>query len=123
MVHATAARPEAVNELDQTLVALADGTRRSAVDLLRRRPQRAGELAAALSLSPAAMSRHLRVLRRSGLVTEEGLDEDARVRVYRLRPERFSDLRQWLEGVEASWAGELTAFKTHVERTRAKRRP
>lgn len=112
-----------MNELDRTLAALADGTRRSAVDLLRDRPQRAGELAAALSLSPAAMSRHLRVLRRSGLVAESGLEEDARVRVYRLRPERFSDLRQWVEGVEASWAAELNAFKTHVERTRARRRP
>ena len=111
-----------MNALDQTLAALADGTRRSAVDLLRKRPQRSGELAAALSLSPAAMSRHLRVLRRSGLVTEEALDEDARVRIYRLRPERFSDLRQWVEGVEAAWAGELNAFKAHLERTRPKQR-
>ena len=112
-----------MNALDETFAALADGTRRNAVDLLRRRPQRSGELAAALAVSPAAMSRHLRVLRRSGLVTEDALEDDARVRVYRLRPERFSDLRQWVEGVEALWRGELNAFKTHVERTRAKRRP
>jgi DNA-binding transcriptional ArsR family regulator len=105
-----------VNVLDQTLVALADQTRRSAVDLLRKRPRRAGELAAALSISPAAMSRHLRVLRKSGLVTEDALEEDARVRVYRLRPERFLGLRHWVEEVEASWAGELEAFKEHVER-------
>jgi DNA-binding transcriptional ArsR family regulator len=110
-----------VNTLDQTLVALADRTRRSTVDLLRRRPRRAGELAAALSISPAAMSRHLRVLRRSGLVAEDALEEDARVRIYHLRPERFSGLRQWLAGVEASWADELKAFKEHVERAAVKR--
>jgi DNA-binding transcriptional ArsR family regulator len=110
-----------VNILDETLVALADRTRRSTVELLRKRPRRAGELAAALSITPAAMSRHLRVLRRSGLVAEDALEEDARVRVYRLRPERFSGLRQWLADVEASWAGELEAFKAHVERGGAKR--
>ena len=105
-----------MNALDQTLVALADRTRRGTVDLLRKRPRRAGELAAALSISPAAMSRHLRVLRKSGLVAEDALAEDARVRVYRLRPERFAGLRHWLEEVEASWAAELEAFKEHVER-------
>ena len=84
--------------------------------MLRKRPRRAGELAAALSISPAAMSRHLRVLRKSGLVAEDALEEDARVRVYRLRPERFAGLRHWLEEVEASWAAELEAFKEHVER-------
>ena len=115
MVHTAPAVPEAVRTLDQTLGALADRTRRSTVDLLRRRPRRAGELAAALSISPAAMSRHLRVLRKSGLVTEDGLAEDARVRVYRLRRERFLGLRQWLEELETSWAGELQAFKEHVE--------
>lgn len=62
------------------------------------------------------MSRHLRVLRKSGLVAEDALAEDARVRVYRLRPERFAGLRHWLEEVEASWAAELEAFKEHVER-------
>jgi DNA-binding transcriptional ArsR family regulator len=121
VVHAAAAFSEDVNDLDKTLVALADTTRRSTVDLLRRRPRRAGELAAALTISPAAMSRHLRVLRRSGLVVEEALEEDARVRIYRLKPESFAGLRHWLEGVEASWAGELQAFKAHAERAGAKR--
>jgi DNA-binding transcriptional ArsR family regulator len=112
-----------VSALDETLLALADRTRRGTIDLLRKRPRRAGELAAALSMSPAAMSRHLRVLRKSGLVTEDGLEEDARVRVYRLRPERFSGLREWVEEVQASWAAELEAFKEHVERRGVKQKP
>src|ERR1051325_11499265 len=87
-------------DIDRTLAALADPTRRHAIDLLRREPLRAGELAAALAMSPAAMSRHLRVLRQTGLVEEAGLEEDARVRVYRLRPEPFSALRRWLDEVE-----------------------
>lgn len=111
-----------MNTLDETLVALADSSRRGAIDLLRRRPRRAGELAAALSISPAAMSRHLRILRRSGLVTEDGVEDDARVRVYRLRRERFSGLRHWLEEVETSWAAELESFKEHVERRSVKQK-
>jgi len=107
--------------LDQTLRALADPTRRRVVDLLRRKPWRAGELAAALSVSPPRLSRHLRILRRSGLVETSGVDHDARVSFYRLRPERFTTLRGWLDEVEAFWHAELSAFKTHAERTR--RRP
>jgi DNA-binding transcriptional ArsR family regulator len=109
--------------LDHTLLALADPTRRRVVDLLRRKPLRAGDIAAALSVSAPRLSRHLRVLRHSGLIEENGIDQDARVRVYRLRPERFSILRTWLTEVEAFWTAELSAFKTHAERTRARRRP
>lgn len=42
---------------------------------------RAGELAARVSMSPPALSRHLRVLRAAGLIVEESVPEDARVRV------------------------------------------
>jgi len=108
-------------EIDRTFAALADPTRRRVVDLLRDRPQRAGELAAAFEMSAPAMSRHLRVLRKTGLVEEEGLDDDARVRVYRLRPERFAALRDWLDEVEGYWGGQLGALKAHVERPAARR--
>jgi DNA-binding transcriptional ArsR family regulator len=88
------------------------------IDLLRRRPRRAGELAESLSMSAPAMSRHLRVLRRTGLVEESADEDDARVRMYRLRPQPFGALRQWLDQVEAFWTTELDAFAAHVERTR-----
>ncbi len=106
------------SHLDNTLAALADPTRRRVVDLLRRRPRRAGELARAFRMSPPAMSRHLRVLRTRGLVEEERVDDDARVRVYRLRPERFREVQEWLKEVEAFWTDQLDAFKAHAERTR-----
>jgi DNA-binding transcriptional ArsR family regulator len=106
------------NAVDETFAALADPTRRRVIDLLRRRPRRAGELAEALDMSAAAMSRHLRVLRQSGLVEEEGDEADARVRVYRLRRGPFATMRRWLDAVEAFWADQLDAFKEHVERTR-----
>lgn len=103
-------------EIDRTLAALADPTRRGVIDLLRKRPQRAGDLAAAFEMSAPAMSRHLRILRQSGLVEEEADDDDARVRMYHLRPERFAAMRGWLDEVEGYWNDQLAAFKAHAER-------
>ncbi len=108
--------------LDRTLSALADPTRRRVVELLRRQPRRAGELAEAFGVSPPAMSRHLRVLRTRGLVEEAREDADARCRVYRLRPEPFRDLASWLAEVEAFWSDQLGAFKRHAERAPRKGR-
>jgi len=105
--------------LDTTLAALADPARRGAVELLAGGPRRAGELAAALALSPPAMSRHLRVLRAGGLVEEERDEGDARARVYRLRRERFDELRSWLSEVEAFWSDQLASFRAHAERVQA----
>ena len=102
-----------MKNLDKTLAALADPTRRQVVDLLRERPRRAGELAARARTSPPAMSRHLRLLRDSGLVAAELSDDDARVRVYRLRPDRLRTLQSWLDSF---WGQQLDAFKSHAER-------
>jgi len=108
-------------ELDATLSALADRNRRAVVDLLKEQPRRAGDIAAALSLTPPALSRHLRVLRRSGLIHEQGVEEDARVRIYHLRKEPFDELRVWLGEVESFWTGELAAFRDHVEGSKIRR--
>jgi DNA-binding transcriptional ArsR family regulator len=105
-----------VKDLDDTFAALADPTRRRVIDLLRRKPLRAGELADAAQMSAPAMSRHLRVLRKCGLVEEDDLPDDARVRVYQLKPERFAELRRWLDQVEGFWIDQLDAFAAHVER-------
>ncbi len=104
-----------VKDVDATLAALADPTRRRIVELLHVRPQRAGELVAAFDVSAPAVSRHLKVLRRSGLVTDHGVDDDARLRVYELRQEPFTALQAWLDQVQAFWTGQLGAFREHVE--------
>jgi DNA-binding transcriptional ArsR family regulator len=109
----------AAKRLDGTLAALADPTRRGVVELLRERPRRAGELASAFRVSAPAMSRHLRVLRTRGLVEEERVDDDARVRVYRLRREPFDALALWLRELEAFWSDQLESFGAHVARRRA----
>ena len=103
-------------KIDESLAALADPHRRRAVELLGERPRRAGELAEALGLPAAAMSRHLRLMKRSGLVEETHPDFDARVRVYSLKDGAMSDVKRWIAETEAMWLKQMSAFKAHVEK-------
>src|SRR5580658_476777 len=108
-------RADAGEQLDRTLAALADPHRRRVVEVLRAGPRPAGEIAKAVGLAPPAMSRHLRTLRRSGVVEESHPDFDARVRVYALRAGAMDELKAWLEETERLWAAQLLAFKAHLE--------
>ncbi len=107
--------------LDASFAALADARRRQVIAALLARPQRAGDLARALAVSPPALSRHLRILRQAGLVTEDGDDADARVRIYRVRETGLAPVRDWIAHVEAFWTGQLEAFKAHAEAARGPR--
>jgi len=108
--------------LDDTFAALADPTRRAVIRALVERPRRAGELAAQVQMSPPALSRHLRVLRQAGLVVADGIEEDARVQVYRLAPAALAEPRAWLDEVEQFWSQQLQSFKAHAEARSAKAR-
>jgi DNA-binding transcriptional ArsR family regulator len=104
------------SELAPLLTALSDPTRQRVVELLSERPRRAGELAAASGTSAPTMSRHLRVLLRAGIVADERPADDARTRVFWLRPEAITPLRDWLDELQAAADTELMSFKQHVER-------
>lgn len=102
-------------ELAPLLQALADPTRLGIVEVLSAGPRRAGELAEESGLSAAAMSKHLRVLLHAGVVADERPPEDARVRIFRLRPESVAALQAWLDQLQAHWDDQLRSFKRHVE--------
>lgn len=102
--------------VDGTLAALADPVRRRVVELLAQRPRRAGELAEELGTSASTLSKHLRVLRQRGLVSETHPEFDARVRIYALRSAPMAELRTWLDRAERGWARQLAAFAEHIER-------
>ena len=104
------------SELAPLLTALADPTRQRVVELLREGPRRAGELAAAAGTSAPAMSRHLRVLLEAGIVADERPGDDARTRVFWLRPEAITSLRDWLDQLQTAGDEQLASFKRHVER-------
>jgi len=103
------------DQVDRFFEVLADPTRRQVVQLLGEGPQRAGQLATATGSSSPAMSRHLRILLEAGIVSDERVTEDARVRMFRLRPESLVALQAWLDQLKAQWDEQLGSFKRHVE--------
>jgi DNA-binding transcriptional ArsR family regulator len=102
-------------DLEGVFRVLADTNRRRVIELLGRRSMRAGELAHEAGLSAPAMSRHLRLLLHAGVVADERRVEDARVRVFRLRPEGLVGLRVWLDDLKRDWDQQLNSFQDHVE--------
>ncbi|MGH3489622.1 MAG: ArsR/SmtB family transcription factor [Actinopolymorphaceae bacterium] len=102
-------------DTDRLFETLADPRRREIVQLLGQRAHRAGELARATGTSAPAMSRHLRALLEAGLVTDERVPEDARVRIFRLRPESLVAVQAWLDQVQAHWNEQLQSFKRHAD--------
>jgi DNA-binding transcriptional ArsR family regulator len=109
-------------DLDASFSALSDATRREMIRTLLQKPRRPGERAECVSMSPQALSRHLRVLRRAGLIVEDGVENDARVRVYRVHPGAFQPVQEWLTQVEDLWRRQLQAFKSYAENVHRSRR-
>jgi DNA-binding transcriptional ArsR family regulator len=107
------------NDVAQAFAALADPIRRQVVELLGSGEHRAGELARAAGTSPPVMSRHLRVLLEAGLVADERVPDDARLRVFRLRREPMLALQAWLDQIQAHWQEQLGSFKRYVEEREA----
>lgn len=101
---------------DAVWAALADGSRREIVELLRATPRSAGELASETGMAPSVVSKHLRQLKECALVTESQPDYDARVRIYALNARPLAELKEWLVATEEMWAGQLASFKKHIER-------
>lgn len=86
------------------LTALADPTRRSLYERLRRREQAVGELAKALRVSQPAVSQHLQVLRRARLVRERRAGTR---HYYRAAPDGLAELRGYIESL---WDDVLAAY-------------
>ena len=93
--------------------ALADPTRREIFERLAAQPQSVGALALDLPISRPAVSQHLRVLKKAGLVSDRA--EGAK-RVYQIDPAGLSVMRQWLDRF---WERSLEAFRVAADRTRA----
>jgi len=100
-----------------SLVALADPTRRAIFEALRGRPRTVGELAANQPVSRPAVSQHLRVLESARLVR---VDPRGTRRFYSIRREGLDALKQYLDGF---WSDALTAYAAEItRRKRAERR-
>jgi DNA-binding transcriptional ArsR family regulator len=93
------------------LAVLADPTRRKVFERLRHGPRAVNVIAAGLPVSRPAVSQHLKVLKRAGLVEERS--QGVR-RIYSLRREGLMELREWLDSF---WDDALEAFKLEAERS------
>ena len=104
--------------MEAVLRALADDSRRTMLEALTGGPATAGELAALLPIARPGVSRHLRVLRESGLVE---VRQEAQRRVYSLRAEPLAEVDEWLGRYRVLWEQRLDAL--HTEVARGKRQP
>ena len=99
--------------------AIADPVRRQILLKLRAGPLPAGDIAGQFTITRPAISRHLRVLRESGLVRDETV---GRQRVYTLDTSRLAELSEWIGQFASPWEQRLDALETEVYRTRRESR-
>jgi DNA-binding transcriptional ArsR family regulator len=91
-----------------SFAALADLTRRRIVEMLARGPLSAGEIASRFSVTPSAVSQHLKVLRAARLVRARAV---AQRRIYELDTEGLAEIESWLDGVGPIWQKRYEALE------------
>jgi len=93
------------------IAALADPTRRKVFERLRKGPSSVVDLARGLPVSRPAVSQHLKVLKKAGLVADR--PEGTR-RVYYIDPEGLGPLRAWLD---QTWDMALVSFQAEIDKS------
>jgi DNA-binding transcriptional ArsR family regulator len=102
-------------ELDAALRALADGTRRNILAVVRGRPRAVGEIAGEVAMSQQAVSHHLRVLRGAGLVSER---REGTRHLFVVRSDGFDVVQGFLDDF---WPDHLRALKRVAEEAARRR--
>jgi DNA-binding transcriptional ArsR family regulator len=105
--------------LNATFAALADPTRRAMLARLARADATVTELAAPFDLSLPAISKHLKVLRRAGLI-EQG--RQAQWRPCHLKPEPLRDVADWVSQYRRHWEASLDRLDDYLRELQATER-
>ena len=92
------------SHLDATFAALADPTRRAILARLASGDAPVTELAGPFAMSQPAISKHLKVLERAGLISR---GRDAQRRPRRLEAKPLAEASEWLEGYRQFWEGQF----------------
>ncbi|MBQ1053031.1 winged helix-turn-helix transcriptional regulator [Micromonospora sp. C51] len=100
-----------VPELDSAFAALGDPVRRALVTRLAHGDATVGELAAPFDLTPQAISHHVGVLRRCGLIEQR---REGTRRPCRLRADQLSLLGTWIDEQRRVWDDRLDALERHL---------
>ena len=98
--------------LDEVFAALADPTRRAMVSALADGARTVGELAAPHSMTLPAISKHLTVLRRAGLVTQR---RSGRTQICTLTPGPLRDATAWLQLHQQFWTERIDSLERFLE--------
>ena len=106
--------------LDRIFAALSDPTRRRILDLLAQAELCVTELAKPFSISLPAISKHLRVLEKAGLVKRK---RDGRIHRLRLEAKPMRDAAAWIAGYRGFWEGQLDALADYLERQQKSETP
>lgn len=106
-----------VNQLDASLAALADPTRRAIVDRLRRGPATVGELAAPFDMSQQAVSKHLARLEQARLVRKT---RRGRQHVCRLNAAPIKDVMDWAARYRRFWEESLDRLDDYLQELQAR---
>ena len=101
----------AVDALSSTFAALADPTRRAILARLASRDLTVGELAAPFEMSMPAVSKHLRVLERAGLISRR---KEAQWRHCHLEAAPLREVSDWAEHYRRLWEGRLDRLDTYL---------
>lgn len=104
--------------LDATFAALADPTRRAILARLASGPAAVTELAKPFAMSQPAISKHLQVLERAGLISR---GREAQRRPRRLEVQPLAEANGWLEGYRQFWEGSFQRLDALLEEM--KKRP
>ena len=107
------------DQLDLTFAALADPTRRSILARLAEGEATVNELAEPFTVSLPAISRHLKVLERAGLI-ERG--REAQWRPSRLQPGPLNEAAAWLQERRRTWETRMDRLDAHLRRREARHR-
>src|SRR5437868_14998316 len=92
----------------QALSTLADPTRQRIVEMLASGALSSGEIAGRFSLSPPAISQHLKALKQARLVTVRA---DKQKRIYALDPQGLGEIADWVDRIRAFWTPRLDALE------------
>lgn len=101
-----------MDQLSSTLSALADPTRRAIIARLAAGEATVNELAAPFDMSLPAVSKHLKVLERAGLISR---GRNAQWRPCRLEAERLKDIADWVERYRRFWEGSFDRLDSYLD--------
>jgi len=101
------------SSLDAVFSALSDATRRAILDRLSQGEAQVSELAEPFDMSLPAVSKHLGVLERAGLITRQ---KDGRIRRCHLVADPLQSAAGWLESYRCFWESRLDSLKQYLNR-------